>query len=124
MKLEIEATEARDSIIILAIDNLCKSAYATARNNGFHNNDDQPCRKGELIALMHSELSEALEAIREGEPPDNKLPKFTSVETELADVLIRVFDYAGTFNLRLGEALVAKMEYNADRPHKHGGKVF
>jgi len=50
--------------------------------------------EGELIALMHSELSEALEAIRKGNPPDDKIPEFTGVEAELADVIIRIMDFA------------------------------
>ena len=52
--------------------------------------------KGELIALMHSELSECLEAER-GNLMDSHLPHRKGAEVELADVLIRIFDYAGAF---------------------------
>lgn len=74
---------------------------------------------GEKIALMHSELSEALEADRKDLPSDH-LPDFAGVEEELADTIIRILDFAGHFKLRLGEALIAKLVYNTTRPYKHG----
>jgi NTP pyrophosphatase (non-canonical NTP hydrolase) len=78
---------------------------------------------GEMIALMHSELSEALEGLRENAVSD-KLPGYLAVEEELADVIIRVADYACARNLRLGQAIQAKFAYNMTRPHRHGGKKF
>lgn len=71
------------------------------------------------IALMHSELGEMTEGVRKPHA-DEHCPEFTSEEIELADAFIRGFDYAAAFNLRLGEAILAKMEYNASRPHMHG----
>jgi hypothetical protein len=52
--------------------------------------------------------------------PDQHCPDFTSEEIEAADALIRLFDYAQEWGLRLAEAVTAKMEYNASRPYKHG----
>lgn len=69
---------------------------------------------GELIALMHSELSEALEGLRKNKM-DEHLPYRKSVEVELVDCLIRIFDYAGARGLNLGDALLDKMEYNRKR---------
>lgn len=79
---------------------------------------------GEVIALMHSELSEALEAARQGYPKDEKLPQHSNFTVELADTVIRILNYAGEKNLQLAQAILDKMEYNESRPHKHGGKKF
>lgn len=86
--------------------------------------------KGEMIALMHSELSEALEGVRKGKQDDH-LPHLKSEAVELADCLIRIFDYAAGFNIDLQQAYDAKMAYNATRAdHTHearkaeGGKAF
>lgn len=85
---------------------------------------------GELICLMHSELSEAMEAHRK-DLMDDKLPHRKGLEVEMADVLIRIFDFAGAHNLDLANALVEKMTYNAQRAdHKIevrkqiGGKAY
>lgn len=74
---------------------------------------------GEKIALMHSELSEALEADRKNLESEH-IPEFSGIEEELADVLIRIFDFARQRDLRLGAALAAKMQFNLTRPFKHG----
>ena len=78
----------------------------------------------EAIALMHSELSEALEAARHDDPPSEKIPTYSQVEEELADAVIRIMDTAYHEDLDVGGALLAKIEYNWTRPHKHGGKKF
>ncbi len=78
--------------------------------------------RGLSIALKHSELSEALENIRHNYKPDDKIPEFTGEEAEYADVIIRIMDTAIARNLRVAEALVAKIEMNKTREFKHGGK--
>ena len=79
---------------------------------------------GEMLCLMHTELSEALDALRHGNPADDKVPEYDSLTVELADVLIRVMDFAEFYNLPLAEAVVAKMEMNRGREYKHGNKKF
>lgn len=85
---------------------------------------------GELIALCHSELSEALEGVRKS-AADSHLPHRKAVEVELADLIIRVFDMAGAWGLDLAGAMIEKLAYNAKRAdHKPenrkaaGGKAF
>lgn len=85
---------------------------------------DRDRHDAELIALIHSELSEALEGLRAGNPPDDKIPQFSSAEAELADAVIRIMDMAAVRGWNVGGAIAAKIAFNATRPHKHGGKVF
>jgi NTP pyrophosphatase (non-canonical NTP hydrolase) len=80
--------------------------------------------EGELIALMHSELSEALEGLRHGNPHSEHISEFSAVEEEFADVLIRIMDHAMYKGYRVGEAVEAKIKFNASRAYKHGGKAF
>jgi NTP pyrophosphatase (non-canonical NTP hydrolase) len=65
-----------------------------------------------------------LEALRHGDPPDDKISEFSGVEAELADVIIRIMDYAGARGLRVAEAIMAKHQYNEGRDYRHGGKKF
>lgn len=76
-------------------------------------------RKSQMIALIHSELSEALEAIRKS-LKDDKLPHRSGEEVEIADTVIRILDYAGAWGLDLAGAIEEKLEYNRNRGYKHG----
>jgi NTP pyrophosphatase (non-canonical NTP hydrolase) len=85
---------------------------------------------GELLCLVHSEVSEAMEGYRKG-LMDDKLPHRKMFEVELADTLIRIFDLAGAHNLDLGGAIAEKREFNKVRKDhkienrkKDGGKKF
>lgn len=71
-----------------------------------------PSFDAEKIALMHSELSEALEALR-----DNDWPQ---VEEELADTIIRILDFAHARELSMDRAVSEKMAKNRKRPRLHG----
>lgn len=76
-------------------------------------------QNAQMIALMHSELSEALEADRK-DLMDDKLPHRKGLEVELADTLIRICDMCGGLGLDLDGAVREKREYNKSRPYKHG----
>lgn len=76
---------------------------------------------GEKLCLIHTEISEAMEADRHDAASD-KIPTFSGVEEELADAVIRILDFSAHFKLRLAEAIVAKTHYNLSRPYKHGKK--
>ena len=85
---------------------------------------------GELLCLVHSEVSEAMEGHRKG-LMDDKLPHRSMFEVELADTIIRIMDIAGAHNLDLGGAIQEKLEYNAKREDhkienrmKEGGKAY
>ena len=70
--------------------------------------------KGEMLCLIHSEISECMEGVRK-DLPDDKLPHRKMEEVELADAVIRILDYAGGHGLNLADAIVEKLQYNASR---------
>lgn len=83
---------------------------------------------GDLISLMHSELSEALEEFRNGHSYNeiyyNGTDKPEGIPIELADCIIRIMHFFGKYNINLQDAIVLKMKYNETREMKHGGKII
>lgn len=122
---------------------LIKEAHQTALEKGWWEGERNI---GMLIALMHSELSEALEEYRDGRGlneiyftcrrttaacPNNitlcdckkcQFNKPEGIPIELADVCIRIFDFCGAYNIDLERAIKLKMAFNKTRPYRHGGK--
>ena len=81
---------------------------------------------GEVIALMHTELSEAFEEYRHGkgfnETYYEKENKPCGIPSEFADVIIRICDFCGAYNINLDKIIEEKMQYNKNREYKHNKK--
>ena len=128
-----------------ALNDLRDLAYENAKSKGFHESTPEVTEEGWLandamkMALIHSEVSEVLEALREGRAPANlyyighgewevdedrdaygNLNKPEGVPAELADIIIRVLDYCGSREIDIAEAVRRKVAYNATRPALHG----
>ncbi len=109
--------------IINAVQLLESVCYDASKLAGWHTNrnsglpftqEEQDERFPLRIALIHSELSEALEGHRKN-LQDTHLPLRRSAEVELADALIRIFDLAGAMKYDLGDALLEKLRFNVSR---------
>lgn len=117
------------------INNLSKKIYQANKAKGFWEDREtlpklasltgyetevvQKAFNAQMLSLIHSEISEALEADRK-DLMDDKLPHRKGLEVELADAAIRIFDMAGGLGMDLGGAIQEKLEYNTTRPFKHG----
>jgi hypothetical protein len=120
--------------IALSIAALQNHIHAQAKNAGWWTDleTDIPLQrnKGEMLMLMVSEISEAMEGERKN-LMDDHLPQRKMAEVELADAIIRILDYAGGFGYDIGAAVAEKLEYNRRRAdhkienrRKDGGKKF
>lgn len=112
VSLETKADLGRQALSIQTVVNECHNRSADA---GWYNDPvtARPIKRNipEMLCLIHSEISEALEGYRMN-LNDNKLPHRKSIEVELADALIRIADLAGYLGLDLGGAYVEKLLYN------------
>ncbi len=117
----MNSLSAGQKLFINLFNQFARDVYENAKTKGWW---DTERNNGEMIALMHSELSEVLEALRNGNPPDDKIPAYLGTEAELADVVIRIMDMAHARKWRVAEAIIAKMAMNKTRPYKHGRKAF
>lgn len=111
----------------MRVNDILKESYQVELEKGWQAYGEQRPLP-ELIALCHSELSEALEEYRNGHAVDevyydsDKPDKPEGIPIELADVLIRVFGICGQYGIDMEQALTLKTAYNKTRPVRHGGK--
>lgn len=101
--------------------------HQTAREKGWWD-DDGDRSFGDLITLVHSELSETFEEYRNNRGMtevyfnENKPDKPEGIPVELADAIIRIFDICGHYGIDIERVIEQKHNYNKTRPHRHGGK--
>ena len=118
---------------ILGVNGCAKDCHSAAVESGWWYDEDgvkKDRNVGELLCLIHSEISEAMEGARKG-LMDTHLTHRTMMEVELADSIIRIFDLAESRGFNLGQTIYEKLEYNKSRADhkkenrlKEGGKKF
>lgn len=120
------------------INELAQKIHEANIKKGFYEDDDKNI--GEMLALIHSEVSEALESDRKGRYVRSSINEVNgwfddedfknsfgqhikdTFEDELADIVIRVLDLSAFKGVDIEAHIEAKMRYNSLRPHKHGKK--
>ena len=116
--------EHKEAQTITGINQVAREIHENAVEHGWW---DEERGFPEVIALIHSEVSEALEEYRNHREPteiyigDKGKPE--GIPYELADVIIRILDYCGYAGIDIDAAITEKHEYNKTRPYRHGGKV-
>ena len=96
-----------------------REVHQNAVDHGWWPDDKTTRNVAEQIALMHSELSEALEGYRNHVKQGEK----GYIGEELADTIIRIFDFCEGMGIDIVGEVIKKHHYNKTRPYRHGGKA-
>lgn len=105
----------------MTIDDLVEKSYNQAKKSGWN---DRAIGFPEMVALLHSEVSEAMESYRRGDPLSfEKDGKPEGIASEFADIMIRLGHYSRLLKIDLEQEVKDKLEYNASRPYRHGNKI-
>lgn len=105
----------------MEIKDVIRMSHEISKQKGFW--DKKERNFGEMIALCHSELSEALEEKRSGFEINyiyDKAMHLCGIPVELADCVIRIFDLCGYYGIELEDVILGKLQYNTQREYKHG----
>lgn len=147
LKPIIQAQKIRKEKENMNINKIVKEIHENAVTHGWW---DEERTFGDIVALCHSELSEALEEYRDGKPEiyygcydivckgqkcndceehknsvqSGTVDKPEGTAVELVDCVIRIFDYLGKTGVDVEQLLLEKHNYNKSRPYRHGGKTM
>lgn len=143
-KLREQLRKCGDKPFPVSLNEWAKRIHRIAVDHGWWESEDGKCDDGdrpfpEIVALCHSELSEALEEYRNEMPmayidpgfpheyvedpktwPDNDKPE--GIATEMIDCIIRILDWMGHEGIDVDTLMEKKVKYNEGRKHRHGGK--
>lgn len=108
-----------EEMILTRLDALIDQTHAINVEKGFFTPGEAPNVDQQLMLIV-SEIGEAHEAYRKGNAKDDKLPDRPGLEVELADAVIRIFNFGRQAGLDIPGAILAKTEFNNSRPFKHG----
>lgn len=110
------------SKMVSTLNEFAQLIHARAHQSGWWEQHRSPL---ELLMLVNTELAEAAECFRHGEPMIHTLNgKPEGYGVEMVDAIIRLLDMAAYYNLDVEHVMRMKLAYNQTRGYRHGGKTY